>query len=62
MMGPAVEDLSYPTTKTTGGLILLSQVKRRPARSRALHPLRPLHRVLPHGPGSGGGQHRLCRP
>ena len=25
MMGPAVEDLNYPTTKTTGGLILLSE-------------------------------------
>ena len=30
MMGPAVENLSYPTTKTTSGLILLSDEAARP--------------------------------
>lgn len=30
MMGPAVEDLSYPTTKTTSGLILLSEAAAKP--------------------------------
>ena len=31
MMGPAVENLSYPTTKTTSGLILLSKAAAQPA-------------------------------
>jgi len=31
MMGPAVENLSYPTTKTTSGLILLSKAAAEPA-------------------------------
>ena len=31
MMGPAVENLSYPTTKTTSGLILLSEAAAQPA-------------------------------
>ena len=30
MMGPAVKDLSYPTTKTTSGLIMLSDVAAQP--------------------------------
>lgn len=30
MMGPAVENLSYPTTKTTSGLILLSDIAAKP--------------------------------
>ena len=30
-MGPAVENLSYPTTKTTSGLILLSEAAAQPA-------------------------------
>ncbi len=33
MMGPAVENLSYPTTKTTSGLIMLSAVLQSPRRS-----------------------------
>ena len=31
MMGPAVENLSYPTTKTTSGLIMLSDTAAQPA-------------------------------
>lgn len=31
MMGPAVENLAYPTTKTTSGLILLSDIAAKPA-------------------------------
>ena len=31
MMGPAVENLAYPTTKTTSGLILLSKAAAQPA-------------------------------
>ena len=31
MMGPAVENLSYPTTKTTSGLILLRKAAAQPA-------------------------------
>ncbi len=31
MMGPAVENLSYPTTKTTSGLIMLSDIAAKPA-------------------------------
>jgi len=31
MMGPAVENLSYPTTKTTSGLIFLSKAAAEPA-------------------------------
>lgn len=31
MMGPAVQDTSYPTTKTTSGLILLSDTAAQPA-------------------------------
>lgn len=31
MMGPAVENLNYPTTKTTSGLILLSDIAAKPA-------------------------------
>ena len=30
MMGPAVENLSYPTTKTTSGLIMLSAAAAEP--------------------------------
>ena len=30
MMGPAVKDLSYPTTKTTSGLIMLSDAAAQP--------------------------------
>ena len=30
MMGPAVRDLSYPTTKTTSGLIMLSEATAQP--------------------------------
>ena len=35
MMGPAVESLSYPTTKTTSGLILLSEAAAKPAPAQA---------------------------
>ena len=35
MMGPAVENLSYPTTKTTSGLILLSKAAAQPAQTTA---------------------------
>ena len=30
MMGPAVQDTSYPTTKTTSGLIMLSEATAQP--------------------------------
>ena len=48
MMGPAVENLSYPTTKTTSGLILLSKAAAQPA--QRLH--RPADR---HCRADGGG-------